>query len=380
MSVYKRKDTKGTRWYFDFSIKGVRYKKALPHVTSKREALDIEAKARRAVYEGKDKQAVYDAAYNKPAVAPPMPTVAQFIESHYMPYSKINKRSHYDDIRITQTLCDYFGEMRLDSVMAADVERFKQERRAGITKYKRERSPATVNRELGVLSRILSLAVEAELISFNSRPRIRRLRAASGRIRYLSTEEEARLFEAIGDDWRLAAIVTLALHTGMRRGEIFKLEWKHVDFVRKIINVQDTKSGHDRVIPMSTVIEDMLQSLPRTSEYVFISDTTNANFFDVKLNWQRAKKAAGLVDFRFHDLRHTAATRMADAGADAFTIMSILGHTTFQMSARYTHATDEAKRRAVERLADYRKIRPAPVPKNGVETLTERKKHGFIAS
>jgi integrase len=76
----------------------------------------------------------------------------------------------------------------------------------------------------------------------------------------------------------------------------------------------------------------------------------------IKVAWTTALKDAKIEDFRFHDLRHTAATRLADAGTDAFTIAAILGHSTIQMSARYTHATDERKRRAVDRMSGSRNV------------------------
>ncbi len=90
--------------------------------------------------------------------------------------------------------------------------------------------------------------------------------------------------------------------------------------------------------------------MPRTSEFVFPSPKTGVRLNQIKRSFRRAVDEAGLQDFRFHDLRHTAATRMADAGADAFTIMKILGHSDIRMTARYTHATDAALRRAVTNL------------------------------
>ncbi|HEX6716096.1 MAG TPA: tyrosine-type recombinase/integrase [Pyrinomonadaceae bacterium] len=90
--------------------------------------------------------------------------------------------------------------------------------------------------------------------------------------------------------------------------------------------------------------------LPRTSEYVFPSPRTEGRLVDVKFRFDKAKREAGIRDFRFHDLRHTAATRMADGGADAFALAEIFGWSDVRMALRYTHATDEAKRRAVENL------------------------------
>ena len=105
----------------------------------------------------------------------------------------------------------------------------------------------------------------------------------------------------------------------------------------------NTKSGKDRVLPLNQAARSALDSVKQIGQRVFHVDW-------IKVAWMAALKGAKISDFRFHDLRHTTATRPADAGTDAFTIAAILGHSTIQMSAR-THATDERKRRAVERMS-----------------------------
>jgi len=102
---------------------------------------------------------------------------------------------------------------------------------------------------------------------------------------------------------------------------------------------------------MNSRLRGLLESLNRSNEYVFPSPKTGVALIDVKRQFDKAKHAAGLSDFRFHDLRHTAATRMADDGASAFTIAAILGHSDIRMTSRYTHATDRATRAAVESLS-----------------------------
>lgn len=140
----------------------------------------------------------------------------------------------------------------------------------------------------------------------------------------------------------------------MRRGEILGLEWKNVDLTRGLIYVTNTKSGKDRVIPLNQAARSALESVKRMGPRVFDVDW-------IKMAWTAALNDAEISDFRFHDLRHTAATRLADAGTDAFTIAAILGHSTIQMSARYTHATDERKRRAVENMSRCQNFGHIPV-------------------
>ena len=134
----------------------------------------------------------------------------------------------------------------------------------------------------------------------------------------------------------LKPIVVLEINTGIRRGEILGLGWKNVDLIRGLIYVTNTKSGNDRVIPLNQAARTALESVKQQGQRVFDIDW-------IKVAWTAALSDAKIYDFRFHDLRHTAATRLADAGTDAFTIAAILGHSTIQMSARYTHATDDQK-------------------------------------
>ena len=173
---------------------------------------------------------------------------------------------------------------------------------------------------------------------------------ANQRVRYLSHREEEGLFKALNEAEWVKEIVVMAVNTGMRRGEIFDLKWFDVDFNRLMMHIRQSKSGRPRTISLNATVQTLLEGLPKTSEYVFPSPKTGGRVNDVGRQFERAATNAGLVDFHFHDLRHTAATRMADAGADPFTLAAILGHSDIRMTARYTHATDEAKRRAVEML------------------------------
>jgi integrase len=215
----------------------------------------------------------------------------------------------------------------------------------------RKRGPATVNRELAVLSAVLPLAVDDELIPSNPCRRVKPLRTDNQRSRYLSYDEEKRLLAALdGQDW-LKNVVTMAIHTGMRRGEIFKLRWFDVDFSRGVIHVRDTKTAKDRDVPMSGAVREMLERQPKTGGHVFPSPKTGGQLVDIKRPFGLACDAAKIKDLRFHDLRHTAATRMADAGINVVVIAEILGHGDIRTTKRYAHAMDEAKREAVEKLS-----------------------------
>jgi integrase len=142
----------------------------------------------------------------------------------------------------------------------------------------------------------------------------------------------------------------------MRRGELLSLRWQNIDFARSLIYVTNTKTGHDRDIPMNAKVRETMSDLQQVNgehEFVFTNPKTGVKLVELKTGFRAACKEAGIQDFRFHDLRHTTGTKLADAGTDAFAIAEVLGHRNLQTTKRYTHATELKKRRAVEALASY---------------------------
>ena len=325
-------------WYFDKTVNGTRYRDAIPTARTKAQAEEAERHELVRIHEGRY------------GVSESM-LLSDFIDRYYLPWARINKRSIANDEGVCKLISDFFKGKKLMQVSPFDVERFKRTRKStpvGI-KTNRERAAASVNRELEILSKIFSMAEDNNLAKSNPCRKVNKLRQDNRRTRYLSANEEGRLMNALtGRRAYLLPIVNLALNTGMRRGEILSLEWNKVDLERGVIYVTNTKSASDRVIPLNESARSTLESIRRMDERIF-------HVKCIKVAWAYALREAEIQDFRFHDLRHSAATRLADAGADAFTIAAILGHSTIQMSARYTHATDERKRRAVDGISDWAK-------------------------
>jgi integrase len=338
---------RGNRWYFDFMVRRVRYRGAIPEARTKWQAEKAETKIRLEAYENRYGGSSGDE------------ILSEFVEKIYLPWSRATKRSCRDDELHTKVICEFFAGKTFNQISPLLVEKFKKQRRESVTRYDRERRPASVNRELATLSRIFSLAIENCIVETNPCRKVKKLRENNERKRYLTVEEERRLMAALtGRRAHLRPLIVLAINTGMRRGELLSLEWRNVDFQRGVIHVTNTKTGRDRDVPMNSEVRRILLELQRQAEdeaFVFRSRKTGLNLTDVKHGFNGACTDAGIDDFRFHDLRHTAGTRLADAGADAFTIAEILGHATLQMTKRYTHATDERKRRAVEALSGLRK-------------------------
>jgi len=152
----------------------------------------------------------------------------------------------------------------------------------------------------------------------------------------------------------LRPIVITGLYTAMRRAEILSLKWGQVDLGKRAIRVERTKSGKPRIIPINSILLVELSRLKQAngkSEHVFLDPASGKPMKDVKTAFRSACRRAGIRDVRFHDLRHSAASRMVEAGVDLVTGSKILGHSTIQMTMRYAHPTPENMRRAVETLA-----------------------------
>ena len=347
MAVWKRKDT--GKYVCDFRHNGQRYVRTIKFARTQKEAEQAEklimADVFRQVHglDGK-KDMRFD----------------EFIADRYLPYAEANKRSFHDDVLTCRVLIGFFGKRTLRNIRADLIEAFKQRRLATPVKVQgktpdpdkqgRPRRPATVNRELSILSKIFSLAFDAELVDENPCRRVKQLRITNQCGHCLTTEEEESLFKALVENKWVGQIVLFALHTGMRRGEIFNLMWFDIDIAREAIHVRQSKNGKARAVPMNETIKSLLQSLPKTSEQVFPSPKTGGRVIDVGRQFERAVGDVGLSNFRFHDLRHTAATRMADKGVDPFTLAYIFGWSDIRMAMRYTHATNATMRDAVRTL------------------------------
>jgi integrase len=336
---------RGNRWHYDLMIHRVRYRGCIPEAQNKWQAEKAEAKIRLEIYEGK---------FGGESGSTRM---VDFIDQTYLPWARSTKLSCRDDELNCKVLSDFFGGKAFNQISPLLIEKFKRERRDSMTRYGEQRKPASVNRELATLSRMFSLAMDNGLVASNPCTKVHKLREDNQRTRYLSAEEEERLMASLtGRRAHLVPLVRLAIHTGMRRGELLGLRWRNVDFLRGAIHVTKTKTNRDRDVPLNSEAREILLGLQRESEgeeFVFSNKKTGLNLTDVKKGFSSACREAGIQDFKFHDLRHTAGTRLADTGADAFTIAEVLGHATLQMTKRYTHATDKRKRAAVEALSGY---------------------------
>jgi integrase len=210
------------------------------------------------------------------------------------------------------------------------------------------RNPATVNRYLSALSHCMTIAVkEWELLDDTPMRKVRKPTESRGRVRFLSEDERAGLLKACKESSNpyLYPVVVLALSTGMRSGEIMGLTWDRVDLSSGRAILDETKNGERRGVPVTGHVLELLKELKRVrridSKLLFPARQSPQKPMDLRSPWDTALKVAEIHDFRFHDLRHSAASYLVMNGASLAEIAEILGHKTLQMVKRYAHLSRE---------------------------------------
>ncbi len=243
----------------------------------------------------------------------------------------------------------FFGRMPLAKIRAREVEEFLARRAAAGVKG------ATLNRYLTVLSSILGLAKDLQHARENAARGVKRGREVLPPPRYLPREDEDRLLVAAGSGWLRAAIL-LALDGGLRAGEVGALTRRDVDFSRRTVTVRESKNKESREVGLTTRLFETLRghvkSLPAGQDLLFVIPGRPP--FDrggYRHAFEGAVKAAKVGPLRFHDLRHAAGVRLAEAGATLGEIKAFLGHKSAAATLRYIrHAPRDAARRAAALL------------------------------
>ena len=220
----------------------------------------------------------------------------------------------------------------------------------------RDHAPATVVRYMAALSHAFTVAVrEWGWLDDSPMRRVSKPKEPRGRVRFLSDEERQQLLEACkaSPNPYLYTVVVLALSTGARKMELLTLTWRDVDPQRGVITLQDTKNGERRVLPLAGPALALMQARAKVrridTPLVFPRDDGRKPL-DIRSAWETALKHTGVKDFRFHDLRHSAASYLAMNGASLAEIAEILGHKTLSMVKRYAHLSDAHTAGVVARM------------------------------
>lgn len=273
----------------------------------------------------------------------------EFLEKH----SKVEKESYKRDWYSGESLKKYFEGTPINEIISYDIKEWRKWRRQQTTYKGTVVKKATVNRELAFLKTMFNFAVESEWLSKNPTENIKLLRGEEKRLRILNREEISSLISNSAD--YLKPILILAISTGMRKGEILNLKWKHIDFAYGFIRVENSKNGEARNIPLNPYLREVLMKLKmgrKPDDYVFTGkDGKRINC--IKEAFKAACSKAGITDFRFHDTRHVAASLLAAGGCDIITLQNILGHKTLAMTQRYAHLIPGKHQRTREIMQDF---------------------------
>src|SRR6267143_1153123 len=335
MALYRR----GAVWWMRLSYEGRQIRRSTD-VTDRKLAERIYFKVRGLVAGG--------TWCERPVVRPRK--VKDVLDRYLRDYSAPNKAAltHRRDRSLAAHVLRAFGEVPIEQLRPARLAEYKASRRA------QGAAPQTLNAELTLLGHAYKLAVrEWEWVTDNPVLRITKEKVRNGIERWLTSEEEHRLLAA-SPPW-LQEIIVFALHTGMRRGEILNLQWSHVDLSRHTLTILEQKNGARDTLPVNDTAMEVLQARAavrtNSTEAVFVNEAGHPReACNLLRAFYPAMRKAGIARFRFHDLRHTFATRLIQAGVDVYTVQKLGRWKTISMVLRYAHHEPESLRGGAEVL------------------------------
>lgn len=317
---------------------------------------------------------------NKPPADKPL-TFGEYLTQHYEPWALAHQKQGQATIDGIRATYESFDGKLLTDICALDIERVKSKR------LKAGRKVATVNRDLDRIRGALSRAVDWGMLEAHPMRTVKRAKGDDNtRVRYLGKDEERRLRKALGEretarrasrerhnawhdargtaghpQWpddgftdHLMPLVLVAMNTGLRRGELFGLEWGSVNLSSKLLTVAagTAKSRRARHVPLSSEAHDVLSRWKRqgTGAGLVFPGVGGGKLTNINKSWAGLVADAELVDFRFHDLRHDFASKLVMAGVDLNTVRELLGHSDIAMTLRYAHLAPDKLAAAVEML------------------------------
>jgi len=273
----------------------------------------------------------------------------------YLKATSAEKRAAERDHYSLKRLYPFFSGRELNSLSPKDIRAYIDSRRENGV------GPATINKEVGLLSAAINYARSEWDWDIPNPAARRKLKEPEGRVRWISRAEAVSLIRAAASQKRaphLVDFIRLALHTGCRKGELLGLEWKRVDLQAGLIHLEaeHTKAGKRRSVPMNSEARAAIINRARfraqhrpDSRWVFCRKD-GSRIQAVKRSFTTACSMAGIEDFHIHDMRHTCAAWLVSAGVPLTEVRDLLGHSTVKMTERYAHLAPENVRAAVARL------------------------------
>lgn len=318
--------------------------------------------------------AIRDGRHSKTAKAK-RHTVGELIKRFIVQWLPKNPKSQLKQAALLNWWKDRLGHLALSDLTSSVIAEARDALLCEITTRKKLRSSSTVNRYLAAFSKALSVAVkEWEWLDDSPMRKVSKPKETPSRDRYLSIDEKDRLLAECKKSTNpyLYDLVCLSILTGMRFSELVKLEFESVDFDNRSITLRTTKNGDCRVIPLTQAVEQILKKYffgeKKSTGMIFRSNRQNNQKGHISVRWafQKALQDSEIKGFRWHDLRRTAGSYMAMAGATQGELMEILGHRSHAMTRIYAKFSQNHIRNILEKtgcdLVDIKK-------KTGIENV-----------
>ena len=297
------------------------------------QAKQLADKARNQIAMGQDPAA--DKAVHRQA-----PTVYDFIHDSYLPFVQGYKRSwKCDQGLLRKHIEPIWGKRYLDQITKPDVI-------ALMAKHRTTHAPGSCNRLLILLRYLFSCSLKWEVPAIKNNPTagIPLMKEDNQKERYLSTDEAQRLYTQLqqSDNQMLQFIVPMLILTGARKREVLDARWEDFDFEHRHWRIHTTKLGKPRFVPMSDGVVNLLGSIPRFDcEWVFPNPKTLKPYVSIFCSWNTTRSKANLQDVRIHDLRHSYASFLVNAGRSLYEVQRLLGHTQIKTTQRYAHLSHD---------------------------------------
>jgi integrase len=333
LALYQR----GENWYIDFRFKGQRIRESIG--PSRKDAEKIIAKKKTEIVENKYLDIRKE----------PDPIKFHEFAKEYLQWAKTNKKTstYSRDVCIMRGFDKEFEGKYIHEITTWQIDGWKS-KRSKVCKV------ATVNRELALLKHMFSMAVKPwKKLKESPAKDVKHLKGETRRVRYLMPDEIQKLLSNCDGLLRglLKPLVTVALHTGARKGELQNLQWPQVDFDKGIISLLDTKNGERRDIPMNETVKATLKAMEKTGEFVFPNrNEKRIDNAQIQISFCKAIERSGIKDFHFHDLRHTFASNLVMEGVELNDVRELLGHKKMDMTLRYAHLSPKHKAKVVSIL------------------------------
>ena len=283
----------------------------------------------------------------------PAKTLHSFWEKQYFPWLKENKKSwNIDNYNYENHLNPAIGKKSLDSITPFDIEKIVLSLKKRKNKQGKPLAAATIKHQLILLNRIFNVAEQWGIFSGqNPCKKVKKPKLNNQVTEYLSSNELSCLLDVLEtwEDRMQASIVLFSLYTGVRPKEVFKLEWRDIDYEKETVTLRDPKGILDQILPLSPKALNVLRDVPKEYDTPFIFYSVNGKQRKtIRHGWKQIKVLAGIHEsFRYYDLRHNFASYLVSSGESLYTVQKLLCHKDAKTTQRYAHLADATLRDAV---------------------------------